>query len=793
MGAKRNVSRNRPLQAPVRLTARRKAPTFLPMLRELLERRVPHIVGAYLAAGWLVLEFTDWVVNRYVLSSHLTDFVVAGWLLLLPAVFMVAWFHGKPGRDSWTRFEQVGIAINLVVATVVLIGLFRGRDLGAATTTVVVQDEEGNSIERVVPKGEFRKNVLVFPFDNRSGNPDLDWLEYGVPAGVGFDITQDLFLSVPGADQWMARLRREGFGDGLGVPLTLKRSTADRLHADHFVSGVIDDSSGTPRVTVSLYETERGKLLQERSYEGTDALELADRISRQLRHDLELPVQHIEDTPDLPVAELLTTEAAAFRAYVAGEEAAVKRLDYAGAAEGWEAAVQADSTFAFAWLRLFEARTLLNDAGSGQAALEKAMGLLYRLPERVQYPIKAMNYWLIRRDLERAIATTEMWAELFPDDVDAHLGLAQFYVMKARTADAILELERVLELDPGRVEQLQTISTLYQSEAEYAIALEYLRRYAEAAPDDPGAFSAIGDLQRQLGDHAAARESFNRSLAIDPGDVGALIRLGQLHQDLGEFTEAERGFAEALNAGTTPDERAAAHDALRGYNVFRGRMDVAIVHLRQKWSQLALTLPPFNLVQEQLNDLELYARAGRTAEGQAVLDSLLSQIPEQFAVVGAIGTFSLALDGDDPAAIEAGRQDFELLIENFGLDHIRYALPYADGRVAELRGNCGAAIDHYQQALEMGPADPWVKRGLGRCQRSLGQLDRARESLEDLLRLVPVQPQVHYELALVSEDAGNAEEAVGHLRVSLEVWDGADADYPDARRAREKLAELEAR
>ena len=73
------------------------------MLKELLARRVPQIVGAYLAAGWLVLEFTDWAVNRYLLSSHLTDFVVAGWLLLLPAVFMLAWFHGKPGRDRWSR------------------------------------------------------------------------------------------------------------------------------------------------------------------------------------------------------------------------------------------------------------------------------------------------------------------------------------------------------------------------------------------------------------------------------------------------------------------------------------------------------------------------------------------------------------------------------------------------------------------------------------------------------------------------------------------------------------------
>ncbi|MCL7978669.1 MAG: hypothetical protein M8865_02130, partial [marine benthic group bacterium] len=168
------------------------------MLKELLARRVPQIVGGYLAGGWLVLEFTDWAVNRYLLSDHLTDFVVAGWLLLLPAVIMLSWSHGKPGRDRWSRAEHIGIALNLIVAVAVLFGLFRGTDLGAATTTVVVEDEEGNTIERVIPKSQFRKSLVVFPFDNESGNEGFDWLEHGISIGIGVDLAQDPFLTIPG-------------------------------------------------------------------------------------------------------------------------------------------------------------------------------------------------------------------------------------------------------------------------------------------------------------------------------------------------------------------------------------------------------------------------------------------------------------------------------------------------------------------------------------------------------------------------------------------------------------------
>ena len=42
-------------------------------------------------------------------------------------------------------------------------------------------DEEGNRIERVVPKQAFRKHVLLFFFNNESDDTELDWMQYGLP------------------------------------------------------------------------------------------------------------------------------------------------------------------------------------------------------------------------------------------------------------------------------------------------------------------------------------------------------------------------------------------------------------------------------------------------------------------------------------------------------------------------------------------------------------------------------------------------------------------------------------
>ena len=54
--------------------------------RELMRRRVPSIVGLYLAAGWGLLEFTDWATTRFDLPDSLEDGVVVTWAVLLPLV-----------------------------------------------------------------------------------------------------------------------------------------------------------------------------------------------------------------------------------------------------------------------------------------------------------------------------------------------------------------------------------------------------------------------------------------------------------------------------------------------------------------------------------------------------------------------------------------------------------------------------------------------------------------------------------------------------------------------------------
>ena len=187
-------------------------PTRTSFIKDLLSRRVPHILGGYLAASWIILEFMDWLARRYPISPHLVEFCMVALAAMIPTVFLLAYFHGKPGPDQWTRVEKIGIPTNLVVTILLLVFVFHGRDLGATTTTVTLMDEQGQQIERSIPKSEFRKKVAVFSLENESGDTTLNWLMHALPDMLRYDLMQDIYLDITSVFEFYEDLRDAGAG-----------------------------------------------------------------------------------------------------------------------------------------------------------------------------------------------------------------------------------------------------------------------------------------------------------------------------------------------------------------------------------------------------------------------------------------------------------------------------------------------------------------------------------------------------------------------------------------------------
>jgi tetratricopeptide (TPR) repeat protein len=761
------------------------------LFRGLWSRRVPHFLGAYFVAVWAILEFLDWLVNRYLLSSHLVDFALALLLLLLPSVLLVAWFHGSPGRDQLARTELIGVPVNLAMAAVVLVLLFGGKDLGAITTTVTAEDAEGNAIRREVPKSEYRRQIALFYFDNRSDDDALDWLEYGVPIAIQAQLHQDGFLSV-----WFGHVvfgeefREAGRPDGLDLPLPLKNEIAEKHHIPYLAAGTIAGQPGQIEVTVELSEVATGRTVGALTVAGTDPFEVADTLGPLVRQSLDLPRTLSQGSRNLPVREVLTESIEAFGSFVEGYEAVAVREDWPGAIPHFERAVELDPTFAYSWLQLYNALLLAGRQQESLEALGAAMEHSYRMPERDRFKVQAEYYYTAQQDIEKALAVARLRAEIYPEELDAHVVFAVYAELHGQFDDALASWERVLELNPAQMAALVRIGRLHEQAGRFEEALEVYARYAEAYPQDAAALVGLAEAYRNIGEHDKAAAQAERALLIQADHLPATLQLAGIEGDRGRFDLALARYERALAAAKTPAQRVDVLDARGALFELRGQMGLAIADRQAELRALASGAPPLVLALQSAKSLDRYARAGR---GDLALDSLAvfeAQVPDPWnlALVAAAVRIFDALE--DFEALEAQLPRLDEAIATLGIWHFRSAGLYARGRVAESRGDCEAALSLYGDALKLDPTDFDLLVDTGRCQRKLGELAAASATLDHLLALRPADPFALLERARIHEAAGERQQAREAVSAALAAWSEADPTFAPAEEARQLARQL---
>jgi len=188
--------------------------------KEIIQRRVQQIVGVYMAASWGIIQFIMWLVDEFVLSHFLPQFTFVLLLSMLPTAILLSYYHGKPGRDKWTKVEKIGVPLNIIFTIVIVLFFFRSKELGATEKKITIYDETGNKIERSIVKNQFRKKVAIFAFENTSKDTSLDWLCFGLPFLVNYDLQQDMYIDVQTSYSFIDKIRKAGMSVKGKLPLS---------------------------------------------------------------------------------------------------------------------------------------------------------------------------------------------------------------------------------------------------------------------------------------------------------------------------------------------------------------------------------------------------------------------------------------------------------------------------------------------------------------------------------------------------------------------------------------------
>ncbi len=776
-------------------------PSFL---ANLIQRRVPHIVGMYVAAAWLIIELGDWVTGRFNLPPDLTSYVFVAMVTMLPAVVLVAYNHGTPGKDEWTRGERVFVPLNAIAALAALYVASPALVVEAATETVEIADETGTLRAFDVARQGHHRELLAFFWDNASGDASLDWLTYGLPLMLVHDmnrVSPALSVKTPFHSRGVrTELRERGFDAFTDEPQGLRIEIArDRRNAAIIV-GSFETSGDTSTATVELFDAESSASLGTHTATAGDWFTALDALSADILADLE--VAPSDNRSDDAISQHFSDSLDAVRHYTVGALALNLDNDYPAGIAAFTQAVELDSTFAEANGALSLAQYYSGDTESARTSAQGALSNDYRLSQTSRFLLKANSY-VYDGDYGRAGRVIDMWSQLEPNSAEAFEVQARISLLKGDDEGfekADRAYDRLLELNPNDHEVYLRKAGLEQQRGDLDAAVAYLTEFLDNEPDSSDALLQLANVQQAQGDLDAAQLALEDAAILSDDPLQSEIALARLEARRGLFEKANERLADLFVDDQSDQQRVQVLGAQADIAIAVGRVDDALA-LMTEINEIAKSLMPpmirlVSLESQLANFLNLL---GRTDEALAAADAIMEQVQPPMDLSVHFTYTSIYEVADDREAYrlwasktEARRDQMPSIMSPF--------LEMQAARLALWDGDKERATLHIDRASsELGQSLIQVRDNLAvstlvvtlaNLYLEAGQVDKCHTLLDEIGTVFPANAHAKMIRAKARLAEGDSDAARALLGETLTIWANGDTEYIFRAQATELLANL---
>ena len=776
------------------------------VLQNLAGRRVPQITGMYIAAMWLVIELGDWVTERFGLPGNLTSYVFIAMLVMLPAVLLVAYNHGAPGRDRWTRVEKIFVPANVVLAAVVLWSATPRINAEAATEFMVIENEMGELQEFEVARRGFHREIVAFFWQNETGKQELDWLSYGLPIMLEYDInrvTPVITADTPLSTQDLRdQLREQGYDRLTGVPTGLAVQLSGERESDALVVGTFSEDGDAKVISVRVLDAGSGDELEAFTGRATDWLAAVDMATAAVLGTWE--ITPAENRSDDPVGEHFSGSLEAVRHFVLGQVAIQLNGDYPTGVSELKAALAIDPMFAEAHGVLSLRQYLSGELDAAKDSATQALRNSYRLSTSSEFILKA-NRYIYDGDYARGERVLDIWTEVEPNSTKALQGLAQ--IARARgtsesLAKAQAAFDRLLELRPNDYSIYRQKADIERQVGNYEAAIAHLARYLEHVPDSGDGHTQLASLYLAQGEFDASKAALEDAAILLNDPLRAELGLARLEARQGMYQQATDRLERLRASASLPQQQLDVTLATVEVILVLGRVNEALA-LTTEANELAKTiLPPANrifLIEAQ--KAGMLSLLDRSDEALEFLDSIATNLqPPMSLYLNSVYTtiHGRAGNRDEFRRLAKVSQDARNQLPDFYLAILaleQAQLDVWDENFDAAIENVDAANAIFSQSVLQQMLDSLTVSelyvDLAKLYLQAGAIDKAKEQVESVLRVYPSYPYAKLILAQALAASSDDDGARLLLDEVINVWSDADEDFRFLQQAREAMASLD--
>jgi DNA-binding winged helix-turn-helix (wHTH) protein/tetratricopeptide (TPR) repeat protein len=585
-----------------------------------------------------------------------------------------------------------------------------------------------------------KDTIVLADFNNTTGDPVFDDT---LKQGLRVQLEQSPFLYILSDQKVNEELQLMGRPKDELLTQDLAREVCQRVGSKAILSGSISGLGTHYVIGLNALNCATGDVLGSEQVEADSrehVLKVLGESATQMRKKLGESLSSIQRF-DAPIEQVTTPSLEALHAYSLGMKN--KSANREGASiPFFKRAIELDPNFASAYARLAISYSNLWQVTLSGESYRKAFELRDRVSERERLHVTVAYDPSLKADLEKREQAWELWAQSYPRDPLARLGLTDFYMKTGQWEKALGVGQQALELDPNYGSNYFNLASTY-------LAL--------------GRLDAANDVGRQAmtkSDSSAAIHLILYWIAFLRQDTEGMER--QIHwnargpeeEDLLLYaqsdTEAYRGRlanAQSLSRRAVESARRAyGNETAAAWQVFAGLRESEFGNQTQARAETEAAMKlAANWKVEAVAALAL-ARAGDTPAAE----KLLTELDKTFRLDALVQSYWLATiraaielnRGNATKAVELlqGAARYELAVSSPTELATMYPV-YVRGYAYLLahQGKEAAAefqkfIDHPGVVLNF-PLGALSRLGLARAYALLGDTTNARRAYQDFLTL----------------------------------------------------------